>query len=457
MDFSQFQIKQLSDLLSSPAGAVGTLFLAALLIGSMAYKPFRWISVALLIYVSALGSWDVTKPTSQFFSPLEQIRSYGRVVCVVLLLILLAPTLREHNGWRLRTLSAGYVLYYLFQIVSSLRWLGSGNFDRGFFGAIVFTLMFMVFGIGMGRWMQQMEDATNLVRCLVWTAILFIVFSFMQMGINRAAVFSAGRFIGTTNNANHCGAFLATVFLPVCYLALRPQARALARTFLYVLMVLILLLALWAASRTGLVMIIAGVLVMFRRRMGSFLLGAALCSVLVLIGIQFFAENQDAVQQAFRTEDTRTGAWLGMWNDFCEAPLIGKAGMGGWSENSYLFVASRVGCLGLVPFLTAIGLIIRDMLRLARQRSCPGADTAMADLVLGGLTSLFVGGMFEGFLYGTFTCPMFGLYVYVGLMTFLLDRIRVATADAQQQQAVDAVYAAEEESVAGLTPEAEYG
>jgi hypothetical protein len=58
-----------------------------------------------------------------------------------------------------------------------------------------------------------------------------------------------------------------------------------------------------------------------------------------------------------------------------------------------------------------------------------GEHVMLADLVTAGLVSLFIGATFEGFLLASLTMPIFVIYMYLALATFLIDAVHV-----QQQQ-----------------------
>ena len=77
------------------------------------------------------------------------------------------------------------------------------------------------------------------------------------------------------------------------------------------------------------------------------------------------------------------------------------------SENSYLLIAARSGIIGMIPFLGAMVSIIMGVVKLQRVRRYLSDDIFLPDLVTAGIVSLALGGMFEGYLFGTYNFPVF--------------------------------------------------
>ena len=167
-----------------------------------------------------------------------------------------------------------------------------------------------------------------------------------------------------------------------------------------------------------------GVILLFRFRLGKLAVALVICSVLVFTLIRLLDEVgiTTIATRLLDTTDTRSQSWASMFRTFLESPLVGKdASETAGSENSFLLIAARTGLLGLIPFLTGAVLVLIGLLRLQRMRRYLGEHQLLADLVTAGTLSVFLGAMFEGYLFATYSFPTFVLYMYIALLVYLLD------------------------------------
>lgn len=426
MDFSAYQLNKLTELLTSAPGIVGAALLVLLLIAVGVSRQACWWVVAAVLYVSTTGA--PADMHLSFITPLQQFREYGRPICVALLAALMIPTFRWTNQWRPRLVGLGTLLFFIYEMLSAARTLSTGDFGKGFFGLIVFVLIFLTLAIGLGRWLQTMEHAKAALASIVGAGALVIAGTLIQYSVSRGSVIYGGRLLGTTSNANFLGTLLAVVLVPMLYFVAHTGATLRWRLFCALTAVLSMIMIVWTGSRTGAFMGITGFLVFFRRRLGRFTATALLCAVFGILGWAFFSPDSSLLDRFTNIHDTRSAVWGRMYQEFLAHPLTGASGGSteGHSENSYLLVASRTGMLGLVPFGLALICIGGAIFRLIRVRRLLGPDRDMVDLLYASFFSLALGGMFEGYLFGTFSIPLLSIYVYLAIMTFLIDYAAVA-------------------------------
>jgi O-antigen ligase len=439
-----YQMMQMLEGLQRPEGALyiaGALALATMTIG---LRWMRWVLLAWLCYVCTFGL--STLAGLNLATPLQQIRTYGRGLCAFMLFLMVIPSIRSHRGWRRHVIPAGLILYFVFQLVSSLRTLYGGDFVRGYFSVLSYSLIFFTLAFGLSRWLQGPKDADAAIKTITAAGLLFCVGCLYQYAINPGQIVHSGRLQGTTGNANHAGALLAVVIPPAIYVFIRARAKdatALLGTASNPWVIRLAAIAtaslagvmlVWTGSRTAAVIAIFGVLLLLRFRLGKFVLVGMVCSVLVLFILSMLeSANISTIATRFLdTRNTRTEPWKSLFNTFLESPLIGKEAKDVFgSENSYLLVASRTGVVGLIPFLAGIGLTVANLVRLHRIRRYLGDQILLADLCLAGIMAVLLGGVFEGFLFATFSFPLFVFYIYACITQYLLDygRMRI-----QQQQ-----------------------
>jgi hypothetical protein len=326
------------------------------------------------------------------------------------------------------------MLFFAFELILSGRTMFGGSFARGYFGAIVYVLIFLTLGLGLGRWLQSIEDVHAALRCIVIAGALVVGCTFVQYLINADGIVWQGRLHGTTGNANFMGTLLATTLIPTLYFASRGGARLWVRVGYIAVAALSIVMILWTGSRTGGAMALVGIILLFWRHMGRFLLVGGVCTVFALLAWQYFSPDQGATAgRMVSGADTRSMVWVGMLHTFISSPIIGVSGkevVG--SESSYLLVATTTGLVGLIPFGIALFALNITMLHLWRVRHQLGPYRHLADLIVATLGTMQVGGIFEGYFCSTFSIPLLAGYVYFSILAFLKDYV-AAVAPVQNQ------------------------
>jgi O-antigen ligase len=169
------------------------------------------------------------------------------------------------------------------------------------------------------------------------------------------------------------------------------------------------------------------VALLFRARLGRFLLALVVCGTFTLLASSMLSESATLSDRVLSLDNTRAAAWSGLLEQFLDNPFFGTANTQ-FSESSYLGVLARFGLVGALPFLAAMIIAIRSILQLLRVRKRLD-DPMLADFVIAGLVSLAVGGIFEGSLLTMLSPTLFLIYIYLGLMTFLIDYAEVIKAE----------------------------
>jgi hypothetical protein len=442
-----YQMMQMLEGLKRPEGVLYLSLALVLAAVTLGVRSLRWFLTAMLLYICTFGVSTFTGRT--LATPLQQIRLYGRGSCAFLLFLLLIPTLRSHRGWRMHVLPASLVLYYVFQLAMSGRFLYGGDFVRGYFGVLSFSLAFATLAYGVSRWLQGPGEADAAVKAIAGGAMLFCLGCLYQYFINPGEVVWGGRFQGTTGNANHAAVVLGVGIPPGLYIFIRSRARHLLagersqsdpwliRFTSALLTSLLVVMLVWTGSRSGAIVALFGIILLFRFRLGKLAMVLMICGVAVFTLIKLLDEVgiSSIATRLLELKDTRSENWKTMFGTFIDSPFIGKeASESVGSENSFLLVAARTGLVGLIPFTCAIGLIIYGLVRLQRVRRYLGDQQLLADLVTAGILSILLGAMFEGYLFATYSFPLFALFIYVGLMVYLRDYAHAMQYYQQQAQ-----------------------
>src|SRR5690348_14812399 len=105
MNALQYQILQMLQGLQTPEGILGIAVLLMMAIMTVGVTWMRWVVLAVLLYVCTFGVSYWTGLNLAF--PLQQIRTFGRGICGMMLILLMIPTIRSSRGWRRHILSGG--------------------------------------------------------------------------------------------------------------------------------------------------------------------------------------------------------------------------------------------------------------------------------------------------------------------------------------------------------------
>jgi len=173
---------------------------------------------------------------------------------------------------------------------------------------------------------------------------------------------------------------------------------------------------------------VVAVLVLFRARLGKFMVAGIICAVFVYLALGLFSETDMQANRLLSTQDTRSAVWGQLIEDFTRNPITGTVGEEiSVGESSYLSIAARFGFIGLIPFVGFMFLVAKTLVDLMRARKQLD-DPMIVDFICAGLISLAVGSVFEGFLLGMISLHVFMLYILLSLAQFLLDYAAVHNA-----------------------------
>ena len=430
MSLFQLQLEYVLDTLTRPEGVIGLLVVLSILIAHFASKELKWWIMALVLWLSSLAfQFDIGDVHPVVLAqPLQMFRVNARPLCLAMDFTLLIPTFMAARGWRTHRVGFGILALFIFQCLLAIRVATSDVSSRGELGIVVFLLIFLTFGFGLGKWLQDWNDARKAVRVIVVAGLLFMAGTAYQLLMNRTSIIRQGRLTGTAGNAQHAGTLLAAVLPPLCYMIIRRGQRYAYRVLLAAAAGVLIVMQVWTGSRTSFLMGLVGLLIFFRTRIGRLLGVSVLTSIFVIAAFQIYAESTANFTDMFVRGDTRSHVWKSMWQLFLEHPAFGQIGdTFGVGESSYLALAANMGLAGLIPMALVFGIVGWQLFRLHRVRKQLGEHILLADLVTAGLIALATGAIFEGYLLGIVAIAIFTLYIYLSLLRFLLD-----VAEAQQ-------------------------
>ena len=435
-------ISQAIALLLTPMGLGLILSGLILTLSAMVSPKARWGTFGMMLWASALGT-GVTDASDvfqqgQLMFPLESLRDGGRTITVGLLLVLICAAIISPRGWRRRLVMSGTIAYFVFQLVFCLRTAAAGLVARAAGAALVYAVLFIVATYGLPRWMQTLDDAYAALRSIAFTGIIFAFTNMAQVIVNRAAAGINGRFSGTAGNPQHAATCIAAMLPAVFTLVVRKQESKPMRILLACTVPLLLLLLGMTGSRTGFMMLIVGVVVLYRKRLGGFIKLLLVAMVGLLLVLAVFPNLNFTTEHFTSAQDTRSEVWATLWQQFLDHPLMGvMEGTVSVRENSYLSTAARVGLFGLVPMIITIFLIVRAIRQTQKIRPLLGDQAALADVAIAGLVSLAAGAITEGYLLATLSIHLVLIYLYLAIFGFIADYVEQVLLQPETEIAVE--------------------
>jgi len=430
------QIRLLLEAFLSPLGILACVVSIALLFVLTVHKSARWWAISVLLWVSTLGFYDQLWIDNTLVFPLEQIRRYGRPIAFVLLVLLLLPALASPRGWRTKLVHGGAIAYFVFELCFSGRLFLGGLIARGAAGAVVYTLIFLVFGTGLGRWMQTIREVHAVLWSIAGSGALFVFGTVYQLLINPSAAVTKTRLIATTGNPQAAALTIAVVLPAMCYLLMAKAGTRIARIILAATTGFLVLFLIWTGSRTGMLMTLIAMGLLFRTRIMRGMGIVLICGVFFLAASMVFTEGTVGAERFLSTTDTRTRDWLLLLNEFAASPIVGIVHEDvAVQENSYLTAAARSGIIGLTLLSVAGVFAMISLIGVLRDKRQLGEYVLLADLLAAGLVSLAIGANFEAFLVGTLTIPVFITYIYLAILAFLSDAVRFNRQQGVQEHA----------------------
>jgi hypothetical protein len=448
-------IDQLFIFLGTPGGIIGIAIGILMVIKATHSRPTAWFLFSLCCFASSLNTfvdrWNPIPPALAF--PLQQIRTYGRPLAIVLLILLVFLALQTQNNWR-RWIFPQAIKYLMFvQFVIFFKTLVFGNIEFALLSGITFGGIVFMLKMGPGRWLQNDENFHMAVRSIAVAGVIFVVGNSYQYYINPFPVsFIQNRFMGTTGNPQHAAVLLAAT-IPCLMFMLQSIPRW---NYIKALWVLVLVVVMYflvqTGSRTGLLMGAISILLFYRQNGGAWLriaLFVAISGALLLLFADLDTVNSSSginssVSARFSSgENTREAVWNALWGSFMRDPLFGaplRADRMGYGENSWLSAGANLGLVGFIPMMMVGWESLKLMQELYRLSNRNSYYFFQSSTVIAGLGSMIVGACFEAFLLGNITFSLIAFLTYLLMGAYLVEVDRVRTRQARAEAEAEAEY-----------------
>ena len=442
MDF----VNQLGNFIATPFGFIllgGGLFLG--LQANQKRPLLGWFLVAIFGFSASLnkfGNEFIKEPPPLVF-PLQQIREVGRPLTIVLLVLLIFIALKAKNIWRKKIMPQPLIYLILVQSVIFFKILVYGNLDFAFLSAATFGGLVLMVILGPSRWLQNDHNFQLGVWAIAMVGVIFGVANGYQALIDKYAItFVHGWFLGTTGNPQQAALLIYPILPCILFFIIRREERYFIIRLLWLSLLLVALFSLFmTGSRSGTMMGILSLLVFFRSNnsktiWGILLFGLIITTLLPLLNpIDINSTNyinSDPSEQFLtpvldkwmKGENTRSGVWNGYWQAFVNYPLFGIPFEGErlyFGESSWLGILGSLGIVGAIPMLM-FGFKCLVMINKLHHLSIIRPEYYLkCSVIIGGLTSLLIGGFSEAHLLGNLTFSVLAVLVYIALGSYILE------------------------------------
>ncbi|HEX8325879.1 MAG TPA: hypothetical protein VF595_18385 [Tepidisphaeraceae bacterium] len=416
-------LEQIVALLGTPAGLGVLLVMMGIGVAVLILPWVKWFCLTISTYAATLPLLaSTTISYVPLAAPLEQFRAYARPIQFTFLGLLLLPLLTSVRGWRLRLVHLPLILFFLFQISILLRLLVFGNGGRSLIGFVIYSMLLLTLGVAVSRWLQSLKDFYTLLWCISFAGGLSALGTCYQLVLQSSVILANGRLIGVTGNPQHFAVILAFTLPVTCHLATRSLSFKWARPALVAQIAVMLLLLVWTGSRTGALSATIGVLVLFHRSLGRFLLLTPFILLGVWIALPYFEGSSAIASRIINGHNTRGEVWGFLFERFSNNVLLGADTNEVTAlESSYLSALSNFGIIGTLPLWAAMLALVVQLVRLNANRRHLGDEHALIDLVAGVWAAIGIAAAFEGLLLGVGTFPIFLIYLLASATGFLTD------------------------------------
>ncbi|HEX4792953.1 MAG TPA: O-antigen ligase family protein [Humisphaera sp.] len=420
MDLLTYHFSGLLELMRGPHGIVALVLLLLLPLALFVFDRIKWVVLALVVYIAGLGRpHEIHFP--DLVGVLQSLDSASRSLITFFLFLLIIPTIWTKGGsWRKRLWFGGTLVFCVCEFAVSLRDIFGGGTDRGVLEFVDYALIFLVMVVGVSRWLQSVSDADAAIKCLCAASVLFVVGTAAQIASGSGFIM-ASRLTATAANPNFAAEAITAGLPATLYLVVRKERSPLWRIVAAATAGLLLVMLVWSGSRGGALRCLIILFVMFRRRMGSFLVTGTVIGLVVYGGLVLYGSKIEFIGRAFTLTDNRTAIWITLLRGFLENPAFGIGSASVGSENSYLVAASHAGLMALLPLVLGVGMIVHSLATLRSRRNELGDDKLLFDMAAAAVIATLAGAFFDGYLIANFSTLLFSFFIYLALLAFVRD------------------------------------
>ena len=431
------QLRFVFESLTTIQGALLALLALIALALAVAFKRIVPVASGVALYMVTY-QLNAGILANQLWAPLQSIRVASKSVAFVLLLIAAAFIPSLIGSGRSRRAGATATAFWFFQVfyAAQLAIFAGEGFVKGLFGIVSMSMMYIVFARGFGKSVSDPASVVDRVKLMLWVAAAFVATNVVQLVVDQSGALMAGRLAGIAGNAQMMGAISLLLLLANCFLFAELPSVGVSRWVCVSCICVLSALVLATGSRAALLAAVVGVLVIYRRQLGMFLLIAIVVAVGYLALALVLEDSSRVTFERLQTgENTREAGWAASWAIFRSSPVFGefpyleKGQSPDFIESTFLRTLSNMGLVGGVVLAVPVLLALRDALiawQLSRREQ---SYRRVVDFYLGSCAALLVLNVFDGYGFGFLTFPVLFMYLIFSLGGFLVERAKSERAE----------------------------
>lgn len=413
--------------LVTPMGAAAALFGLLLIATIVFWRRGPMLGGVIVVFLMTMMQLDDRWFDNTLILPLQKLRDFSKVATVAILFAMVLGSVFGAPTSRRRLIGLPVLAFFAFQTLYLSRLGIQNDLVRGGLGWLTSLMLLLAFTYGLGRQMDDEDGFDRFISVFGLASLAYVVANIMQLVLGYRNVVAGNRFMGISGNAQLVGYICSIFLLTNIYLFSRYPLGSTMR-WLYGISIGILgFFLVWTGSRTGALCAAAGLFAYFRLRIGSFALVATLGAAVLFTVASFFSESFLGVSRFLEGANTRRDVWLQAWFEFQSSPLFGTIGQRSGEpvptiESSYLSTLSLLGITGGIVLMTSVLSIAALVPRMLYLRWNSRIIPEQSDLMIGSITVVLIGSIFEGFFLGILSFAVVWLYSMFAMASYLVER-----------------------------------
>ena len=416
MSGSKFEIliSRLLKLADQPEVLGLAIVAIALVLISSTSRKYRWwlmmvwaFFLPLAPFLDWKGNW--TPPPF----PISLLVEHGRQIAFFVLLAMLPAAIQSRKFNESIKIPPALAALFLVNFVYCARYLATEQAAIASLRLFTYCVVFIVLAASLPKRIGDRTDLSRYVVASAISALLVLGVSLVCYFVSPDSVVKQGRMAGLTSNPNFLGTLCGLSFPAYLGLILLPERSFLKKAFWTAAAAMVLIVIAWTGSRTAMAMAGIAVLVMFRKRLGRFLMVGVPLVVSVLILAVFFEDSKSGASRLTSLANTREAVWTKFLESWGKDVIFGNSDLGMKTvENSYLTVAANAGILGVLSVLLFTFMAARTCLTLLRLRSLDPTMEVFRDIALAGILVILPAAFFVGFLVSSLSTDAYWIFFY---------------------------------------------
>jgi len=418
-------VSRLMDLAQQPELLLLIAIAVPLILYCSVSPKYRWWVIALWVFflpITPVFDWKGVWVAPPF--PFNKIVFHGRQISLFLLIILIPAAFKFRGQNRDAKVPPALFGLLIMNMVYCIRYLPTDHLEIALTRLFSFLAVFYVLALSFPHWVSDRRDIYRYLKASATGLLLLIFASLICYVMRPSSVTPGGRFSGLTSNANYLGAICGYAMPALLGLSLSPALKIKNRYFWLLAAAFVLLILVWTGSRTSLGMCGIGIIVIFRAKLGRFLIAGIPLALFVWLLSYFFQDAQSGAEHLTSLKNTRIEAWTYYYQMWQKDLIFGNADLGmKVVENSYLALASNAGIAGCAAILVFLFLTAKTCLQLVRLRTNDREVEILRDIALAGIAAALGNSVFEATLLSSLSTNMFWIFLYFTLADIVINRI----------------------------------